>query len=207
MAKTRNIAELSQYIRASRSQVIKAHGLALIRVTQEAEKLAKRNITREFIGRNKRRLSGRMLNATFSGFTTNTGQSLPSGFVGMRGIPYAAPHEFGAIIKPTKAKALWIKQHGVQGFKRLTPREFFDRKKNQKKDASKKLTIRMKNGKMTAAGFEDREGNFTPLFFLKDEVKIPARPYVQPAIREAIQGFPRVVSRELGKLLTSRFFK
>lgn len=218
MAKQRNIRELGQYIRATRSQVVKAYGLTLAQTTQRAEQLAKQNAKAQFTGRNGRRLSGRLLNSIFSGYDVPTaGLKLPAGFVGVAGIPYGAIHEFGGEIRPKQAKALWIKQYKGKAarYKRLTPKEFWDRLRAQrsagrragKRLARDRFTVRIRGGRLKAVGVETPRGKFTPLFIMADKAHMPMRPYVTPAIREAVKGFPRVMTRRLGKLLSAKFFK
>lgn len=194
----RNIRELSRYIRNTRSAIVKAHAEAMLKVTLDAEGLAKRNATQQFTGRNNYKLTGRLLNSIFSGFSPfNAGQSLPTGFIGTRGIPYGRIHEFGGVIEPVNAKHLWLKMHGVSGFKRITPKEFVSK---MQKNPKQYRIFKSKKGNLIAA-FINNKKKIKPLFVLRDKVTIPARPYLQPAVDEAVKKFPLVMRNRVAKNL------
>lgn len=186
--------------------MVKAHALAMLEIIQDAERRAKENAKRQFIGRNGRRLTGRLLNAIYSGFTPfRPGQSLPRGFIGTRGIPYGRIHEFGGTITPKTARHLWIKQWGGRAdkYRRMTPREFIQAKEQ---DPDRFAILTSKRGGMIAAELEkrrNRPSNITALFVLKDKVTIPARPYLIPAIEDALEAYPKVARRLLTKELLS----
>ena len=201
MAKVRNIKELSVYLRNTRSAIVRGHGEAMLRVLQEVEAVAKRNVTREFIGRNGRRLSGRLLNSVFTGFDPFTpGQSLPRGFVGTRGVPYGRIHEEGGKIVPKTAKWLWIKQYGGKAdqFRRLTPTDFVTKMKQ--KDRRFKILGKGTPGKVAVfQAFKD--GDFVKLFALAQSVDMPARPYLRPAVDEVIAKYGSIARKVLSKEL------
>ena len=217
MAKQRNIRELTKYMMATRSAVIRGHSAAMIELTLDAEKRAKVNAKTQFIGRGERTLTGRLLNSIFSGFTLTQGRSLPSGFIGTRGIPYGRVHEYGDTIRPVKAKHLWVKNFRgkAKKFKRMTPKEWFTQFKSSVgssgsagsgKNAKQKFQFGFNRaGEPYAAGVNNK-GEFTPLFFLKDEVKIPARPYLTPAVRDAMANYPRAANKHLRSALSKIFF-
>jgi hypothetical protein len=200
MATVRNIKELSAYIRKTRSAIVRGHAETMLRVMQDAEAVAKKNATREFIGRNGRRLSGRLLNSIFSGFDAFIpGQSLPRGFIGTRGIPYGRIHEEGGTIVPKTAKWLWVKQYGGKAdqFRRMTPREFVE--KMNKKDRRFKI-IGKQGGKGKVAVFDAlRNGDYVKLFALAQSVDIPARPYLRPAVDEVIAKYGPIAKKVFRK--------
>jgi phage gpG-like protein len=140
----------------------------------------------------------------------------------VRGIPYGAIHEFGGTITAKKAKHLWVKVDHKGKFKRLTPREFFELRRKEQTRARAKTTgrgggrrgkrydiFRSKKGNLIAAEIDQlKSGNkIRPLFVLKKSVNIPARPYIQPAIAAAVKDWPKLMARELRRILKSRFFK
>lgn len=202
MANQRNISELQSYLKQTRSSLVKGYGLALIQTTQDIEAHAKSNVTKQFTGRNKRTLTGRLLNSVYSGFERR-GRGLPTAFVGVRGIPYGAIHEFGGIITPKTAKNLWIKNHDVPTkYKRMTPKEFIDKMREDSPTAQ--FFISIKNGKKTALAVEGNK--VTALFFLRQKVTIPKRPYLIPAIRTGVKGMARNINRQVLNVLRQKFF-
>jgi len=216
MAKQRNITELVAYLKQTRNLFVKGYGLALIEMTQNVEGLAKRNVTQQFTGRNGRTLTGRLLNSVFSGFEKQ-GSGLPIGFVGVRGIPYGAIHEYGGVITPKKAKNLWLKNHRAPAkFKRLTPREFVERM--QKNSANRThgqetyniipgkngpTAVVQKNFKTADSGLSAKslDNKIIPLFFLRKKVTIPERPYLRPAIKEGVSGFHKGINKHVFNIL------
>jgi hypothetical protein len=200
--KVRDLKQLQKYIAKTRSTILRAHAESVLKVVTRAEAFAKRNATKEFIGRNGRKLSGRLLNSIFSGFDTiNKTQSMPKGFIGTRGIPYGRIHELGGTIVPKKAKYLWIKQHGGKAdrFRRLTPSEFVSRM--QKKDRRFKI-LGKKNGKGKVAIFQAlRKKDYTVLFALAKRVDMPARPYLKPAVEEAVNKYGFHAKKTIRQLL------
>jgi len=201
VANVRNIKELSAYIRNTKSVVVKTYAETMLRVTLKAEGYAKRNATQNFTGRNNRKLSGRLLNSIYSGFDSfKAGQSLPRGFIGTRGIPYGRIHEEGGTIVPKKAQWLWIKQHGgkADNFRRLTPREFVQKMKS--KDRRFKILGKGTPGKV--AIFQAlKGGDMVKLFALAKSATIPARPYLQPAVDQAVKDFGSIAKDHFRKNL------
>lgn len=191
----RNIKELSQYMRRTRSAIVRSHAETMLRVLLEAEGIAKKNATKQFIGRNGRRLSGRLLNSIFSGFEPfNPGQSLPRGFIGTRGIPYGRIHEEGGNITPKNAKWLWVKQWGgkADAFRRMTPTEFVGRMKA--KDRRFKIIGKGTRGKL--AVFQAlKSDDPVALFALASSVTIPPRPYLGPAVEEVTSKYGAIAKK------------
>jgi hypothetical protein len=201
MAKIRDIKELSQYIRNSKSAIITAHTETLLTLIFDAEGLAKANATRNFTGRNGRKLSGRLLNSIFAGFTPfNAGQTLPIGYLGVRGIPYGRIHEYGGIIRPKKAKHLWLKQWGgaADKFRRMTPTEFIQAKEQ---DHEHFKIFRSKAGNLIAAFQMLKSKPPTPLFVLRNQVTMPERPYLRPAMDEALKKYPQLARAKIARAL------
>lgn len=193
---------------ATRSAIVRGHAAALLEITLKAEGYAKRNVTTNFIGRNGRKLSGRLLNSIFSGFNVSPGLSLPTGFIGTRGLPYGAIHETGGTITPKKAKYLWVKNYYADKYRRLTPKQWFTMFQKTARDRGDGVNYEFrynKSGKPWAAGVEE-DGEFTPLFYLRDQVTIPARPYIMPAVERAVDDYAPAVTRHIRAELRKRFF-
>lgn len=206
MGKVRDLRELSIYIRNTKSALVRGHAEAMLIVTGDAEAYAKRIATQKFTGRNGRKLSGRLLNAIYSGFTPfSAGQSLPVGFVGTRGIPYGRIHEYGGRIVPKNAKHLWVKQWGgdANKFRRMTPREFIAAKQ---KEPSRFRIFRSKAGNLIAAfqlikNKASQKARITPLFILKNQVTIPERSYIREGIALALKKYPQIARQKIAKSL------
>ena len=198
MAKVANYREMLSYIRRAKNIFAKVQALSLVELTQRAHEEALINARSNFTGRNDRKLSGRLLNAIYTEFDL-TGGRVPRAFLGTKGIPYGAVHEYGhPRIVPVRAKHLWVKLTNKGDFRRLTPTEFFklrnENNKPSKGDSDKpqrkiRFSIfRSKKGNLIAARIEQfkKKLKITPLFALKDQVKIPERPYLRPAIKTAL---------------------
>lgn len=176
---TRTLQEMAEYLQGLRDNSQKASGLALIQTMTLSEKYAKQNAKKQFTGRGGRKLSGRLLNSIFSEYSGEGKDQ--TGYLGTRGIPYGAIHEFGQKGHPLRRKRrwLWIKTEEAwknSTFKRLTPSEFYKRAK------------RKNSGYFYfggAAMYEKNNGDEIPLFWLKKNVDIPERPYLRPAIEDA----------------------
>lgn len=197
----RTFQELAEYIQKTRSKIIQAHAETMLRLITEAEALAKRNATRQFIGRNGRRLSGRLLNSIYSGFTPfNPGQSLPKGYIGTRGIPYGRIHEEGGTIKPVNAKWLWIKQWGgaADQFRRMSPSDFVQRMKS--KDRRFQIVGKGMPGKVAIFRALKNEEP-TVLFSLASSVEMPARPYLRPAVEEVMTKYGETAKKVMAQRL------
>lgn len=189
MAK-RDLIDLVDYLHGTKEATFKAYTRSLLAFLSSAEAKAKRNATRQFIGRRGRKLSGRLLNSIYTSVDFNRGSSVvPIGVIGVRGIPYGKIHEYGGSITPKKAKNLWVKQWGGKAdkFRRLTPSEFMDLKKS---NPSEYAIFRSKKNNLIAA-YTPAADQVIPLFVLRQRVDIPARPYLEPAIVEALEDFPK----------------
>lgn len=192
MPKVRDIRKLGKYIKDSHSAFVRGYSKAFLESLTVAENEAKKNVTKNFTGRHGRKLSGRLLNSIFTSIEISS-DDLPRGFIGTQGIPYGAVHEFGDTIRPKKAKHLWQKLHGknTRKYRRMTPREFMTMRNSNKGRKEKFSIFRSKKGNLIAAVTQriKNKNKITPLFWLRDEVTIPPRPYLGPAVAVAFKGF------------------
>lgn len=136
---------MAAYIASLSEPILRSATLSLVKAINKAENHAKRNVTKTFKGSRDRPKTGQLTAAVFSGYEFKKGES-PEGFVGVRSKkgaagtkPYGRIHEFGGIIKPRKAKYLWIplfgsKSPGMLGnFRNMTPRDFVKKMKETRK--------------------------------------------------------------------------
>lgn len=194
-----DIKDMARIIRESSDATDRALSLAQIVHIQRAQVEARKNAQENFIGRGDRRLSGALMNSIYTGYEQETGNAVPSAFIGVRNIPYGAIHEFGSqglpggVIKPTKSKKLWIPARANAG--RMTPREFV----NMMKAQPSRYFITDKG-----AFREDAPDVYTPLFYRVDQVRIPERPYLRPALATSYENFAdtfeRFYKQEIDKL-------
>lgn len=187
-----DIQDMAKFIQDAPDAFQRAIGLAQIVTIQRAQVLAKENAQKNFTGRNNRRLSGALMNNIYSGYKVSS--SGIETYLGVANIPYGAIHEYGSaglpggVIRPVKAQKLWIPARANSG--RMTPREFIGLMKAQ----PDRYFITDKG-----AFREDAPNVFTPLFYRVDTVKIPARPYLRPAIDKAYESFAETFESILQK--------
>ena len=183
MARRKNIGEIVSYMKGLKSIQKKARVLAMIEIVEIARGEALKNARKKFIGRNNRKLSGNMFKSIFGGYEiTSNGVG---GYIGTKGIPYGAIHEYGGEIKPKNARNLWVKNWDVpKVFKRMTPTEFVT---NMLKKNSDFKIFKSKAGNQIAWYNKKTKSKdvWIPLFFLKKSVQMPARPYLRPAVQVA----------------------
>lgn len=190
------IKDFKSLIRDSKGAVIKGHTIALIETGQEARRLALINIKNNFSqGDDKtgrKRTGGLTSHGNPNVIIESSPSQLPKVFLAMRGIPYAAIHEFGDTVTPNPPnKNLWVKIDYRTPYRRLTPREFINKKKTRVRQGAgaKSWSIfRSKKGNLIAAEvrtFKTVPARVRPLFVLKKSVTIPDRPYLRPAAEEA----------------------
>jgi phage gpG-like protein len=205
MAETRNIREIVKYVRGLQTMRQKAYTVALIETATFARGAAIKIARTQFIGRNGRKLSGRLSNSIFNSFDIDPGKEYPTAYVGTQGIPYGAIHEYGGTIKPKKAKFLWIKQwEGVPGFlKRITPSEFVNKMKKEPDVYGIRDQVAFYFGtKRKVKQSKKSIGKFISLFILRKSVKMPERPYLRPAVEWAVTGFSGRVSKRFAELVS-----
>lgn len=225
MAK-RNIQKLGEFIKKLKMSRIKAHNLALLEIMQIAEKDAIKNVRREFTGRVPgRRLTGRLMNGIFVQHGREPGTSYTVAAIGVRGVPYARIHEYGSqgafgepglpdgVIKPKKAKNLWLKNFEVPSqFKRMTPRQYVEMMKKQPREYQILEStrgqgrvawffgtagrVRLRKGE-TFPEARSRVAKWIPLFYLRKQVTIPDRPYLHPAVVYAITFYQKALNKHM----------
>jgi len=189
-----DFGQIVEFIKNAKTMFDRAKAKALVRTVLEGERMAKRNAIENFTGRNNRRLSGGLLNAIYSSVVVENGD--PAGFVGVRNIPYARIHEYGSaglpggVIRPKKAKKLWIPNHPIAG--RMTPREFVNLMKGDPRrydifGHATQIAARWTGGYNIVDGEERKV--WSPIFWLVNRSKIPARPYLTPAVEKAVDGY------------------
>lgn len=191
---TRDVRELANYINSIKDAVNKAEFKSMLILMSHIEGLAKRNAIKQFTGRNGRKLSGRLLNA----ISTRVDHTTGIGYLGTRSIPYGRTHEYGAhLTKPGngRRKWFWIKQWGgaADDFRRMTPREFVTRMR-----ADNRFKIIGTGSPGKAAVYQAvKDAEPITLFALAKEIKIPARPYLTPAIKEGLKLFPQIMNSRI----------
>lgn len=242
MAKVKKIKSIANYFKRLNDVYLAAHVKTLIAITLDAQKRTIMMAKLKFTGRGGRRLTGQLMRSITSGFEGDFRRiknitKLPSGFISVA-VPYAAIHELGSgglpggVIKPKRAKNLWIKLIHTGKFKRITPTEFF-RLMNQAETKGrvqsrllargKDIGRKTKSGRTIKPSVEDfgiigkpgrqtavhmiRKGKsvkVTPLFALRKKVKIPKRPYVGPSIKAALRFYNVKYGVNLAGLVFSR---
>jgi len=163
-----------------------------------------KNSKRQFIGRRERTLTGRLMNSIF--WRVGKHQGMDTAFVGVRGIPYGAISEGpengdGTIIRPKRAKFLWVKSNYVNRkgskFKNFTPKDFYMAAKS---DPSHYYYGGMFGS--TGVAMYKRGKTLEALFFLKKSVWMPKRPYLRPAAQVASSKFNEYFNAAYGDLFT-----
>lgn len=189
------ISQLRDYISRCENTMSRAFYKAMIATTQEIEKQAKINARKEFRGRNDRKLTGGLLNSIHTGYVLEGTEF--QGFVGTQGIPYGRIQELGGKIEPVKAKKLWLPVYKNAG--KMTPREFV--RLTQTNPAYyhmfDKVAARWTGAYDYVSGKLKKE--YEPLFFLRDEVNLKARPYLTPAVDVGLTKFPAYFSTIVDK--------
>jgi len=210
----RDIHLLRDYIAEIKSGFKRAHALAAVEMGQKAELIAKKNIIKNFTGRNGYRLTGRLLNSVFWALDTKTNNGFPKLLVGVRGIPYGAIHEFGGKITPKKAKNLWVKNYNApKQFKRMSPTEFIQAKNQNPgqyiilnktafwRDTGSK--VRARKSVLKGAKLSGNASDWHALFFLMKKVTIPERPYLRPAVKEVSKIYGPSVEKHWANIIRS----
>lgn len=192
--------EIVEAIANARRGVQRAAYKALVQITLKAEAFAKINARTQLNGRNGRTLSGALFNSIYSTVIKEHGEFV--GEVGVRNIPYGAIHEFGSgglpggVITPVTAKHLWVKNYMVPPqFKRMTPKEFMAMRI---REPERFPIFKTPGSQSITAWYAERKGNHTELkalFFLRDSVKMPERPYLRPAVADATEEYPLAFAR------------
>lgn len=203
MAKVKTLVEMATYIMGLRDATQRGVNIAILEVVNAAAGEAKRNAVANFSGTADRPKTGNLANAIYAGFQELPGNPYWQGFVAVRSNkgragtrPYGRIHEYGGKIVPRRAKHLWIpiagpKSSGVLGqFRDMTPTQFFDQGG---------FVLPRPGG---GVGLLKVGGAIVPLFVLRKQVVIPERPYVRPAVADAVQRLPELVKRRVREQLT-----
>ncbi len=151
-------------------------------------------------------MSGKLMNSIGrSKRVTIDNQNVVAGEIGPKGVPYAAIHELGGVIKPKNASALTIPL--------LDNKRADGSPKMSVEEARKKGTLFARDGilflnKMVLGKGKSNRGqvirnDLVPLFALKKQVTIPARPYLVPAISQTQDA----IMQNFGLFLTASFLK
>jgi phage gpG-like protein len=162
------------------AEVRKDMGKTILAVTLLVEKSAKAKVKSNFKG------VGALAASITHKIMKLAGLSV-AGQVGTN-LAYAAIHEFGGTIEPKNAKWLTIPFEGVQGRARDYTDTFF-RWKRGKEGQSLILFQNVKGGEPI------------PLFVLVKKAEIPARPYLNPALKENEQEIVKRISETLVRSL------
>jgi hypothetical protein len=206
MARVYEIRELAGVISRIGDTTRRAHIAALIRTVQLGEKLAKINSRNVFKGTRIRPKTGNLMNSIFSGYVLNSsGDDIAEGVVGVRSKkgnagtrPYGRIHEYGGPIVPRKAKNLWIPLLGpkttglASPYRNMSPSDFVDAMKRKGPVAIVSLQRSTKSGKV--------KQKVIAMFALRQHVEMPERPYVRPAVREALKAHAGHAELELKRL-------
>jgi phage gpG-like protein len=127
-----------------------------------------------------------------------TGTSV-EGELSSAGVPYAAIHEYGGVIKPVNSENLAIPLPGnrrADGSPKVTLQQLFGSMKAQ--------VFTTKNGVvMLSNGKKSKTAKLTPMYVFKKSVTIPARPYIRPALAATqetiLKNFGVFISATFGK--------
>ncbi len=106
------------------------------------------------------------------------------------GVPYAAAQEYGATIVPRTARWLTIP---------ISPAA---RYRSARSFGRSLFTIRSKAGNLLLV--RRRGTGLEPLFVLKHRVRLPARPYMRPAVLRARRRIPRLFRKSVGAVVEVR---
>lgn len=108
------------------------------------------------------------------------------------GAPYAATHEYGAIIRPVKRKWLGIPLPAAKTkagvFRHSTIRRAFDEEDLFVPNWRKKHPVALR---------DKGDGTYEPYIYFSKQVKIPARPFVAPTLERNIQKIKDILLKEI----------
>jgi phage gpG-like protein len=127
-----------------------------------------------------RNSTGNLRSAVESGVMEEGGQLVGFVRVDEKKAPYASAHEFGAVIRPRRARYLAVPLPG-------TPRK--------PARAFPNTFVRMVNEKLFL--FQKEGSGLRALFVLMKEVRIPARPFLQPALEKNRSAIRTMVEEEV----------
>jgi hypothetical protein len=220
VARIYEIRQLAAVIKRISDNTRLAEIRALIRTTQKAELLAKTNARNNFTGTKIRPKTGALMNAIFSGYEISKNRKdIVGGVVGVKSRkgrsgtrPYGRIHEYGGTIKPVKAKNLWIpllgpKSSGLAGrFKNMTPSDFVAAMQASNDPTARFAIIPGRSNPVAIVTLKRQyksgkvKSKIIAMFSLRKSVEMPERPYIRPAIAEALAGHQERVENELASL-------
>lgn len=113
-------------------------------------------------------------------------------------VPYAAIHEYGGTIRPTRAKNLAIpigRAKTAAGVARFRPRDI------ERSGYDDSVCFRSKAGNLILWGVKNlkTKKKLTPLFVLKKSVRVPARHWVSKTVKESQAGVVTEMERWIDK--------
>jgi hypothetical protein len=117
------------------------------------------------------------------------------GRVGNKSVPYAAAHEFGATIRPRRARMLRIPLPAA-----LTGAGV-DRFATPLRQTGAGLFYLRRSRRGSLILFHRVTGE--PWYVLKDKTRIPERPYLRPSLLEAGRDVPARIAKRLSAALTA----
>lgn len=205
MIEAKGLRQFQKYISQTGDIMSRSIADATIKLGQLAETEAKKNVKKNFTGRNDYTLSGRLLNSIYNRWEKDGDKF--NVWVGSKGVPYARIHEEGGIIVPVNAKFLWMRLSATlkkgSPFRRLTPTDFYKGAKfpgltgfYYAQSSSGGRYAMAKTGVWNAAG--------TPLFRLLKMVKMRRRPYLLPAVKEANSQYQSLLFASIAKFTKLR---
>lgn len=144
---------------------------------------AKINTRGRVLGRKSGRSTGHLSRNIFHKVVESTNRVIGALFVDLRQVPYARIHEKGGDITPKRSTKLTIPLPGVKGFARD-----FDNTFIQKSKKGNLLIFQKMTGQ-----------DIRPLFVLVNRVRIPRRPYLEPAIKKHKNKLQKELKKALNK--------
>jgi hypothetical protein len=211
-----SIQQYREHLAGTSNIMSKAMATTLFKLGQETELEAKKNVIKNFTGRNNYTLSGALLNSIYNRFEKRN--NTMSMYIGSKGVKYARIHEMAldgksTTVRPVNAKFLWVRTAEINKkgniYRRLSPSDFYMGAKNAPAlsgfyyatSRAGKLWAMVKELKVNKTS---RTLKSIPLFALRKSVKIPARPYLMPALMKAKRLSPIYYAQELYKLMSER---
>lgn len=214
--KVLDVVEMARWIQSTRTPMRRGAMRAMLEATNYAYNKAKQyamhlgalqgNAAK--FNPSERTRTGRLVNSIIMGFDREAAEGLyldragvykPVGWVGVAmptGKGYGAIHEYGGIIKPVKAKNLWIPFSPLA--KKLTPTQFMEMMRRKPRGAF------IKDGMALMADgpiIKGKKPSWQVVYLLLKEVRIPARPYVTPAVDEANKMLPDFLKKRVEEAL------
>ena len=179
----RNLDGVLREIQAMKEPLLTAAKEGLLKAMKQVAQDARSNVDSTF----SKNSTGRLRSAIEAGVTEEGGAL--TGFVRVdeKTAPYASAQEWGATIRPRRSKYLTVPLRGTPRQPASTFPNTFVRRVHEK------LFLFQKNGK-----------NIRALFVLKKEVKIPKRPFMEPALEKNRDAILETVEREIDRVFSNK---